>query len=93
LLSANQGTLGVTAQNGSAEDREEMSLRRFLHDLAAPLSAVSLHLETAVRRVQKGGDLTESLATAQRELEKAFELFESGRTKLMKNSEPPKAAR
>ena len=67
-----------------------MSLRRFLHDLAAPLSAVSLHLEAAVRRVQKGNDPSESLATAQRELEKAFELFESGRMKLIK-SESPKA--
>ena len=83
----------MTAQNDSAEDRQEMSLRRFLHDLAAPLSAVSLHLETAVRRVQKGNDPTESLATAQRELEKAFQLFESGRTKLMKDSEPAKGQR
>jgi hypothetical protein len=81
----------MTAQNGQAEDRQEMSLRRFLHDLAAPLSAVSLHLETAVRRVQKGNDPTESLATAQRELEKAFQMFETGRTKLITNSEPPKA--
>ncbi|HEY6931695.1 MAG TPA: hypothetical protein VJA66_18640 [Thermoanaerobaculia bacterium] len=81
----------MTAQNGSAENGQEMSLRRFLHDLAAPLSAVSLHLETAVRRVQKGNDPTESLATAQRELEKAFQLFETGRSKLMTNSEAPKA--
>src|SRR6266542_1801772 len=28
-------------------------LRRFLHDLATPLSAVSLHLEAADRRVQR----------------------------------------
>jgi hypothetical protein len=39
----------------------------------------------------EGNDPTESLATAQRELEKAFQLFESGRTKLMKSSEPTKA--
>lgn len=58
-------------------------LRSFLHDLATPLSAVSLHLEGADRRVQRGTDPSESLATARQELGKAFELFERGRELLL----------
>jgi signal transduction histidine kinase len=58
-------------------------LRSFLHDLATPLSAVSLHLEGADRRVQRGADPSESLATARQELAKAFELFERGRELLL----------
>jgi hypothetical protein len=73
----------MAPQTDSSEDRSPAPLRRFLHDLAAPLSAVALHLETAVRRVKQGNDPSEALATAQRELEKAFGMFESGRTKLL----------
>jgi hypothetical protein len=62
-------------------------VRRFLHDLAAPLSAVALHLETAVRKVKQDKDPTESLQTAQRELEKAFEMFDRGRMEIMGSSE------
>jgi hypothetical protein len=54
--------------------------------VAAPLSAVALHLEAAVRRVQQGRDPSEALATAQRELEKAFAMFEEGRNNLLKDS-------
>jgi signal transduction histidine kinase len=65
-------------------------LRSFLHDLATPLSAVSLHLEGADRRLQRGADPSESLATARQELSKAFELFERGRELLL--SAPDEAA-
>jgi signal transduction histidine kinase len=62
-------------------------LRSFLHDLATPLSAVSLHLEGADRRLQRGADPSESLATARQELAKAFELFERGRDLLLSGPE------
>ena len=58
-------------------------LRRFLHDVSAPLSAVALHLETASRRVARGDDPGEALATARRELARAFELFDRGRAELL----------
>jgi len=64
-------------------------LRQFLHDLATPLSAVSLHLEGADRRARKGADPSESLAVARAELSKAFELFELGRELLVA---PPREA-
>jgi hypothetical protein len=54
-------------------------LRRFLHDVSTPLSAVSLHLEAAIRRAERGDDPSIALATARRELSRAFELFERGR--------------
>ena len=63
-------------------------LRRFFHDLATPLSAVSLHLEGADRRARKGTDPTESLATARSELTKAFDLFELGRESLLEDNGP-----
>jgi hypothetical protein len=58
-------------------------LRRFFHDVATPLSAVSLHLERAFRLAQKGEDPSEALATARRELDRAFALFEKGRESLV----------
>jgi signal transduction histidine kinase len=61
-------------------------LRTFLHDLATPLSAVSLHLEGANRRLARGDDPAESLDIARAELGRAFELFERGRDLLL--SEP-----
>jgi len=61
-------------------------LRRFLHDVSAPLSAVSLHLEAASRRAARGDDPSESIATARRELSRAFELFERGREELLRVS-------
>lgn len=58
-------------------------LRRFLHDLATPLSAVSLHLEAADRRVRRGADPSESLAIARAEIARAFDLFDRGRELLL----------
>jgi signal transduction histidine kinase len=58
-------------------------LRRFLHDLATPLSAVSLHLEAADRRVRRGADPAESLAIARAEIARANDLFDRGRELLL----------
>jgi signal transduction histidine kinase len=60
--------------------------RTFLHDLATPLSAVSLHLEGAIRRLARGDNPAESLDVARMELGRVFELFEDGRELLL--SEP-----
>ncbi|MEP6470725.1 MAG: HAMP domain-containing sensor histidine kinase [Acidobacteriota bacterium] len=62
-------------------------LRTFFHDLATPLSAVSLHLEGASRRHARGQDPAESLETAKTELAKAFDLFEKGRDLLLSRPE------
>jgi hypothetical protein len=59
------------------------ALRRFLHDLATPLSAVGLHLERAHRLSGRGEDPTEALAVARQELDRAFDLFERGRETLL----------
>ena len=64
-------------------------LRRFFHDLATPLSAVSLHLEGADRRIRRGDDPAESLGVARSELARAFELFEKGRELLLLPRQPP----
>lgn len=58
-------------------------LRRFLHDVATPLSAVSLHLEAAYRRVRRGADPSDSLAIARAEISRAFDLFDRGRELLL----------
>ncbi len=58
-------------------------LRRFLHDLATPLSAVSLHLEAADRRVRRGADPSGALAIARMEISRAFDLFDRGRELLL----------
>lgn len=69
-------------------DRQgQIALRKFFHDLATPLSAVSLHMERASRLCARGADPTEALATARRELERSFELFERGRDALLATSE------
>ncbi len=65
-------------------------LRRFLHDVSTPLSAVSLHLETASRRAERGDDPSIALATARRELSRAFELFERGRQDALEMQTPEK---
>jgi hypothetical protein len=44
-------------------------------------------MERAVRLSSRGGDATEALATARRELERAFELFERGRDALLSTAE------
>lgn len=66
-----------------AERQNQVALRKFFHDVATPLSAVSLHIERAARLSSRGGDPTEALSTARRELERAFELFERGRAELI----------
>jgi hypothetical protein len=70
-----------------AERQNQVALRKFFHDVATPLSAVSLHMERASRLSSRGGDPTEALATARRELERAFELFERGRDALLSTAE------
>jgi signal transduction histidine kinase len=72
--------------NSSKDAARKQFLRTFLHDLATPLSAVSLHLEGANRRLARGDDPAESLDVARAELGRAFELFERGRDLLL--SEP-----
>ena len=64
-------------------------LKRFFHDLATPLSAVSLHLEGADRRARRGADPSEALAVARAELGKAFDLFDRGREFLLETPERP----
>ncbi|HEY7112714.1 MAG TPA: hypothetical protein VIA45_07250 [Thermoanaerobaculia bacterium] len=66
---------------------EPAKLRRFLHDVSAPLSAVALNLETASRRAAKGEDPSPVLEVAQRELARCFELFERGRGELLGDRE------
>jgi signal transduction histidine kinase len=70
-------------ENLSAHAAHRDFLRRFLHDLATPLSAVSLHLEAADRRVKRGADPSESLAVARTEIARAFDLFDRGRELLL----------
>lgn len=71
------------------EDVREDFLHRFFHDLATPLSAVALHLEGADRRVRRGADPSEALATARSELSRAFDLFEKGRECLLASAGSP----
>ena len=66
---------------------EPARLRRFLHDVSAPLSAVALNLETASRRAARGEDPSEVLEVAQRELARCFELFGRGREDLLGEGE------
>jgi signal transduction histidine kinase len=72
--------------NSPTDTARRQFLRTFLHDLATPLSAVSLHLEGANRRISRGQDPGESLNTARSELGRAFELFEQGRELLLSES-------
>jgi signal transduction histidine kinase len=62
-------------------------LRTFFHDLATPLSAVSLHLEGASRRHARGQNPAESLEIAKTELARVFDLFEKGRDLLLSQPE------
>ena len=74
----------MTEASGSAELDSDRVLRRFFHDVATPLSGVSLHLERAVRLHARGEDPGDALATARKELDRAFALFERGRAELLK---------
>lgn len=77
----------MTPVSTDSRDRaRKQFLRTFLHDLATPLSAVSLHLEGASRRFARGGDPAESLNVARAELNRAFDLFERGRELLLSES-------
>lgn len=62
---------------------DRLSLERFFHDLATPLSGLSLHLERAHRLASRGQDASEAIDVALREVEKAFALFERGRATLL----------
>lgn len=73
----------VPLQNSAARDARLQFLRRLFHDLATPLSAVSLHLEGADRRVRRGEDPSDALGIARTELGRAFELFDRGRELLL----------
>lgn len=75
----------------SSESAHRDFLRRFLHDLATPLSAVSLHLEAADRRVRRGADPSEPLAIARQEISRAFDLFDRGRELLLFEPAPDEA--
>jgi signal transduction histidine kinase len=70
-------------QEGPETTARRTFLRAFFHDLATPLSAVSLHLEGANRRILRGDDPAESLEIARSELARAFDLFEQGRELLL----------
>src|SRR5947209_18329064 len=82
-FSSTKGAYLVGKRNSTEELAQRDFLHRFFHDLATPLSAVSLHLEGADRRVKRGADPTESLAVARAELSRAFDLFEQGRECLL----------
>jgi signal transduction histidine kinase len=74
-------------QNPGLDPARREFLKRFFHDLATPLSAVSLHLEGADRRARRGADPAEALAVARAELGKAFDLFDRGREFLLESPE------
>jgi hypothetical protein len=63
-------------------------LRRFFHDLAGPLSALALQIESANRSLAGGKDAAPALSRAREELGKAFKLFESGRASLLGDNPP-----
>lgn len=65
---------------------DQKQLRRFFHDLAGPLSALALQIESANRSLAAGKDAAPALSRAREELGKAFQLFESGRASLLGDS-------
>lgn len=75
-----------TVSNSSKDSARKQFLRTFLHDLATPLSAVSLHLEGANRHLARGEDPAASLDIARAELNRAFDLFDRGRELLLSES-------
>ena len=80
------------ARAGLQVAREQATLRVFLREVANPLSAVALHLETASRRLSRGEDPAKWLGVAQKELDKALDLFERRRTQIL-SDKPSKNAR
>jgi len=75
----------VSEENGASAGGER--LRRFLHEVSAPLSAVAFQLEAASRRAAKGEDPSAALAAAREHLNRAFDLFERGRAELLEASD------
>jgi signal transduction histidine kinase len=67
----------------SPDGKAPTELRKFFHDLATPLSAVSLHLERASRLISRGEDPDDALSTAREQLDRAFALLERGREELL----------
>jgi len=67
----------------SMDGKSSTDLRKFFHDLATPLSAVSLHLERASRLIARGEDADDALSTAREQLDRAFALLEQGREDLL----------
>ena len=65
------------------DGKSSTDLRKFFHDLATPLSAVSLHLERASRLIARGEDADDALSTAREQLDRAFALLERGREDLL----------
>jgi len=65
------------------DGKSSTDLRKFFHDLATPLSAVSLHLERASRLIARGEDADDALSTAREQLDRAFALLEQGREDLL----------
>lgn len=76
----------VQTQRRGALTDNRLALQRFFHDLATPMSAVSLHLERALRLSDKGEDPSEPIRVARRELDRLFELFDRGRAALLTKS-------
>jgi signal transduction histidine kinase len=83
VTSSTKGAQLAEREKLTPEDVRQDFLHRLFHDLATPLSAVALHLEGADRRVRRGADPSEALATARSELSRAFDLFEKGRECLL----------
>jgi hypothetical protein len=68
---------------------DEENLHAFLRDVSTPLSAVALHLETASRRLSRGEDPAKWIGVAKKELGKALDMFERGRTQILTGQLPP----
>jgi hypothetical protein len=90
LSSVHNVTLSSKQGQGKGNGRsEEESLHAFLRDVSTPLSAVALHLETASRRLSRGEDPAKSIGVAKKELGKALDMFERGRTQILTGQHPP----
>ncbi len=69
-------------------------LRRFRHEISTPLSGANLHLEVALRRLQKPGGfdlaaVVENLRTSQQSIESAAEMLELIAEAAREESEEP----
>jgi signal transduction histidine kinase len=74
----------VPELNGAGDDsKPNAELRRFFHDVATPLSAISLHLERASRLAARGEDPREALEVVREQLNRALGEFERWRAELL----------